>query len=160
MGNTNQIFIEVAYPITLSDTQLEPFVNLEYAKTKNATINEQGGRAALQAHSQSLNSTTSTTGLRLNNQWKLNNKSNVSLYGELGWLHQYHDMERGINLRFTNTQPTFTANSVDTARDALVVKAGTRIQINEISKLSIGYSGLTAKNQQDNSIDMKVSISF
>ncbi|WP_052038522.1 autotransporter domain-containing protein [Proteus vulgaris] len=159
-GNTNQIFIEVAYPITLSDTQLEPFVNLEYAKTKNATINEQGGRAALQAHSQSLNSTTSTTGLRLNNQWKLNNKSNVSLYGELGWLHQYHDMERGINLRFTNTQPTFTANSVDTARDALVVKAGTTIQINEISKLSIGYSGLTAKNQQDNSIDMKVSISF
>ncbi|MEY0489015.1 autotransporter outer membrane beta-barrel domain-containing protein [Proteus terrae subsp. cibarius] len=159
-GNTSQIFIEAAYPITLSDAQLEPFVNLEYAKTKNATINEQGGRAALQAHSQSLDSTTSTTGLRLNNQWKLNSKSNISLYGELGWLHQYNDVERGINLRFTNTQPTFTANSVDTAQDALVVKAGTTIKINEISRVSIGYSGLTAKNQQNNSVDMKVSISF
>ncbi|NBM13456.1 autotransporter domain-containing protein [Proteus sp. G2661] len=159
-GNTSQIFIEVAYPITLSDTQLEPFVNLEYVKTKNAAINEQGDRAALQAHSQSLDSTTSITGLRLNNKLKINNKFNISLYGELGWLHQYNDVERGINLRFTDTQPTFTANSVDTARDALVVKAGTTIQINEISKLSIGYSGLTAKNQQDNSIDMKFSIAF
>ncbi len=98
--------------------------------------------------------------MRLNNKLKINNKFNISLYGELGWLHQYNDVERGINLRFTDTQPTFTANSVDTARDALVVKAGTTIQINEISKLSIGYSGLTAKNQQDNSIDMKFSIAF
>lgn len=159
-GNTSQLFIEAAYPITLSDTQLEPFVNLEYAKTKNATINEQGGRAALQAHSQTLESTTSTTGLRLNNQWKFNSKSTVSLYGELGWRHQYNDVERGIHLRFTQTQPTFIANSVDAARDALVVKAGTTIQINETSKVSIGYSGLTARNQHDNGIDMKLSIAF
>lgn len=159
-GNTNQIFIEAAYPIVLSDAQLEPFINLEYAKTKNASINEQGGRAALQAHSQSLDSTTSTTGLRLNNQWKLSSKSSVSLYGELGWLHQYNDVERDLHLRFKGTQPIFIANSVDAAQDAFVVQAGTAIQINKISKVSIGYSGLVAKNQQDNSIDMKVSVSF
>ncbi|HGN2012134.1 TPA: autotransporter domain-containing protein [Proteus mirabilis] len=123
-------------------------------------MNEQGGRAALQAHSQTLESTTSTTGLRLNNQWKFNSKSTGSLYGELGWRHQYNDVERGIHLRFTQTQPTFIANSVDAARDALVVKAGTTIQINETSKVSIGYSGLAARNQHDNGIDMKLSIAF
>ncbi len=37
-GNTSQIFIEAAYPITLSDTQLEPFVNFEYAKTKTPPL--------------------------------------------------------------------------------------------------------------------------
>ncbi|MFN6886376.1 hypothetical protein ACK4SH_32350, partial [Proteus mirabilis] len=61
---------------------------------------------------------------------------------------------------FTQTQPTFIANSVDAARDALVVKAGTTIQINETSKVSIGYSGLAARNQHDNGIDMKLSIAF
>lgn len=159
-GNTSQIFIEAAYPITIEDTEIEPFVNLVSAKTKNTSISEQGGGAALQAKSQSTDSTTSTTGLRLNNQWKLNSRSNVSLYGELGWLHQYGDVKRSVKLRFSDTQPTFIANSVDAARDAGVIKVGTTIKINDKSKISFEYSSLYEKNQKNNSIDAKVSISF
>lgn len=159
-AHTGQLFTEAAYGMNTSWMNLEPFVNLSYVNFRNGSINEHGGAAALNGNKQSKNATFSTLGLRADQKWQTENELTVGVYGELGWQHQFGKVDRDTKLSFSNSNSTFTVNSVSAARDSAVIKAGTELGINENTKLSLGYSGVLSGNHKDNGVFLNAKWRF
>ncbi|OTA19931.1 autotransporter [Xenorhabdus beddingii] len=159
-AQTGQLFTEAAYGINTSWLNLEPFANLSYVNFHNEGISEHGGAAALSGNKQSKNTTFSTLGLRVDQKWQTENGLAVGVYGELGWQHQFGNLDRDTQLRFSNSHATFTVNSVSAARDAGVIKAGTELGINENTTLSLGYNGILSGSHKDNGVFLNAKWRF
>lgn len=158
--NTHQAFIEMAYPINANWVNLEPFTNLTYISAMNHAVNENTNSTSLQARKQRIDSTLSTVGLRLDNQWKLGKAANIGLHGELNWQYQYGNLNRGVKLNLSDTASSFMTQSVPTSRHGIALKVGTDINIKENTKLSINYNKFLSENYHDNHIDAKIAVTF
>lgn len=159
-ARTEQFFAEAGYSIPAGMVNIEPFANLSYVNFQNNRIAEQGGAAALHGDKQHTDATLSTLGLRSNLEWEVSGGTAVALRGELGWQHQYGDLDRGTGLKFNGSSTPFVVNSVSASRDGAVIKASAEVALNQNSHLSLGYSGLVSENYQDNSVNAGFSWNF
>lgn len=159
-ARTEQFFAEAGYSVPAGLVNIEPFANLTYVNFQNNRIAEQGGAAALHGDKQHTDATLSTLGLRSDVEWEVSSGTAVALRGELGWQHQYGDLDRGAGLKFNASNTPFVVNSVSASRDGAVIKASAEVALNQDSHLSLGYSGLLSENHQDNSINAGFSWNF
>ena len=152
-ARTEQVFAEAGYGVKAGWVNLEPFANLAYINFQNNGISEDGGAAALHGDKQHIDATVSTLGLRADTEWQASKTTSVALRSELGWQHQYGDLDRGTGLRFNGGSSPFVVNSVSASRDGMVLKAGAEMAVNKNATLSLGYGGLLSQNHQDNSVN-------
>ncbi|NXZ90149.1 autotransporter outer membrane beta-barrel domain-containing protein [Serratia fonticola] len=152
-ARTEQLFAEAGYSVKTDWVNLEPFANLAYINFKNNGIAEDGGAASLQGDKQHTDATVSTLGLRADTEWAVSTDTTVALRSELGWQHQYGDLERGTGLRFNGGNAPFVVSSVPMSRDGMVLKVGAEVAVNDNATLSVGYGGLLSQNHQDNSVN-------
>jgi subtilase-type serine protease len=150
---TEQVFAEAGYSVKAGWVNLEPFANLAYINFQNNGISEDGGAAALHGDKQHTDATVSTLGLRADTEWQASKTTAVALRSELGWQHQYGDLDRGTGLRFNGGSSPFVVNSVSASRDGAVLKASAEVAVNKNATLSLGYGGLLSQNHQDNSVN-------
>ncbi|MEB6541851.1 autotransporter outer membrane beta-barrel domain-containing protein [Serratia plymuthica] len=152
-ARTEQVFAEAGYSVKAGWVNLEPFANLAYINFQNHGISEDGGAAALHGDKQHTDATVSTLGLRADTEWQASKTTSVALRSELGWQHQYGDLDRGTGLRFNGGNSPFVVNSVSASRDGAVLKASAEVAVNKNATLSLGYGGLLSQNHQDNSVN-------
>ncbi|MGO2367373.1 MAG: autotransporter outer membrane beta-barrel domain-containing protein [Serratia sp. (in: enterobacteria)] len=152
-ARTEQVFAEAGYSVKAGWVNLEPFANLAYINFQNNGIAEDGGAAALHGDKQHTDATVSTLGLRADTEWQASKTTSVALRSELGWQHQYGDLDRGTGLRFNGGSSPFVVNSVSASRDGAVLKASAEVAVNKNATLSLGYGGLLSQNYQDNSVN-------
>ncbi|QGH64306.1 autotransporter outer membrane beta-barrel domain-containing protein [Serratia proteamaculans] len=152
-ARTEQVFAEAGYSVKADWVNLEPFANLAYINFQNNGISEDGGAAALHGDKQHTDATVSTLGLRADTEWQASKTTSVALRSELGWQHQYGDLDRGTGLRFNGGTSPFVVNSVSASRDGAVLKASAEVAVNNNTTLSLGYGGLLSQNYQDNSVN-------
>ncbi|EFB70673.1 autotransporter domain-containing protein [Providencia rustigianii] len=162
-GKTNHLFMEAAYPWKSSIINAEPFVNFAFTNAESHGFRENGEKASLVTGRQSLDATTTTLGLRLDNQWEVGNTSSIDVHGELGWQHQYDKREREMAFRFTHRNllaPPLNYYGVNAPRDGMAIKLGSSLQLTDNTKLSMDYSQFTAKGYLENNLDAKLLVSF
>ncbi|CAI2538964.1 autotransporter outer membrane beta-barrel domain-containing protein [Serratia proteamaculans] len=159
-ARTEQVFAEAGYSVKADWVNLEPFANLAYINFQNNGISEDGGAAALHGDKQHTDATVSTLGLRADTQWQASKTTSVALRSELGWQHQYGDLDRGTGLRFNGGNSPFVVNSVSASRDGAVLKASAEVAVNKNATLSLGYGGLLSRNYQDNSVNAGFTWNF
>jgi subtilase-type serine protease len=159
-ARTEQVFAEAGYSVKAGWANLEPFANLAYINFQNNGIAEDGGAAALHGDKQHTDATVSTLGLRADTEWQASKTTTVALRSELGWQHQYGDLDRGTGLRFNGGTSPFVVNSVSASRDGAVVKASAEVAVNKNATLSLGYGGLLSQNYQDNSVNAGFTWNF
>ncbi|CAI2016231.1 autotransporter outer membrane beta-barrel domain-containing protein [Serratia plymuthica] len=152
-ARTEQVFAEAGYSVKAGWVNLEPFANLAYINFQNNGISEDGGAAALHGDKQHTDATVSTLGLRADTEWQASKTTAVTLRSELGWQHQYGELDRGTGLRFNGGSSPFVVNSVSASRDGAVLKASAEVAVNKNATLSLGYGGLLSQNHQDNSVN-------
>ncbi|MGQ8776739.1 autotransporter outer membrane beta-barrel domain-containing protein [Serratia sp. NA_112.1] len=152
-ARTEQVFAEAGYSVKADWVNLEPFANLAYINFQNNGISEDGGAAALHGDKQHTDATVSTLGLRADTEWQASKTTSVALRSELGWQHQYGDLDRATGLRFNGGNSPFVVNSVSASRDGAVLKASAEVAVNNNATLSLGYGGLLSQNYQDNSVN-------
>ncbi|WP_421414473.1 autotransporter outer membrane beta-barrel domain-containing protein [Serratia plymuthica] len=152
-ARTEQVFAEAGYSVKAGWVNLEPFANLAYINFQNNGISEDGGAAMLHGDKQHTDATVSTLGLRADTEWQASKTTSVALRSELGWQHQYGDLDRGTGLRFNGGNSPFVVNSVSASRDGAVLKASAEVAVNKNATLSLGYGGLLSQNHQDNSVN-------
>nr|WP_314591512.1 autotransporter outer membrane beta-barrel domain-containing protein [uncultured Serratia sp.] len=152
-ARTEQVFAEAGYSVKAGWVNLEPFANLAYINFQNNGIAEDGRAAALHGDKQHTDATVSTLGLRADTEWQASKTTSVALRSELGWQHQYGDLDRGTGLRFNGGSSPFVVNSVSASRDGAVLKASAEVAVNKNATLSLGYGGLLSQNYQDNSVN-------
>jgi subtilase-type serine protease len=159
-ARTEQVFAEAGYSVKAGWANLEPFANLAYINFQNNGIAEDGGAAALHGDKQHTDATVSTLGLRADTEWQASKTTTVALRSELGWQHQYGDLDRGTGLRFNGGNSPFVVNSVSASRDGAVLKASAEVAVNKNATLSLGYGGLLSQNYQDNSVNAGFTWNF
>ncbi|MFS7163356.1 autotransporter outer membrane beta-barrel domain-containing protein [Serratia proteamaculans] len=159
-ARTEQVFAEAGYSVKADWVNLEPFANLAYINFQNNGISEDGGAATLHGDKQHTDATVSTLGLRADTQWQASKTTSVALRSELGWQHQYGDLDRGTGLRFNGGNSPFVVNSVSASRDGAVLKASAEVAVNKNATLSLGYGGLLSQNYQDNSVNAGFTWNF
>lgn len=162
-GKTNHLFMEAAYPWKSAFINAEPFVNFAFTNAESHGFREKGEKASFVTGRQSLDATTTTLGLRLDNQWKVGKSSSIDVHGELGWLHQYDKQEREMAFRFAQRDllaPPLNYHGVNAPQDGVALKLGSNIQITDNTKLSVDYSQFTAKGYLENNLDAKLLVSF
>jgi subtilase-type serine protease len=152
-ARTEQVFAEAGYSVKGAWLNLEPFANLAYINFQNNGIAEDGGAAALRGDRQHTDATVSTLGLRADTEWQMSKTTAATLRGELGWQHQYGQLDRDTGLMFSNSASQFVVNSVPASRDGAVLKASAEVAINKNATLSLGYGGLLSQNYQDNRVN-------
>lgn len=152
-ARTEQLFVEAGYSVKTGWVNLEPFANLAYINFQNNGISEDGGAAALHGDKQHTDATVSTLGLRADHQWQVGRETAVALRGELGWQHQYGDLDRDTGLKFNGSNAPFVVNSVSASRDGAVIKASAEVAVSANAALSLGYGGLLSDHYQDNSVN-------
>ncbi|VFS51019.1 Extracellular serine protease precursor [Budvicia aquatica] len=152
-ASTEQVFVETGYKLKATGVNLEPFANLAYINFQNNGISEDDGAAALHSDKQHIDATVSTLGLRADTQWQVSETATVTLRGELGWQHQYGELNRDTGLKFQGSSSPFVVNSVPASRDGAVLKADVAMVVNKNTTLSLGYGGLVSQNYQDNRIN-------
>jgi len=156
-ARTDQVFAEIGY------TQwrvLEPFANLTYLNYQSDSFKEKGGAAALHASQQSQDATLSTLGVRGHTQLPLTSTSAVTLRGELGWEHQFGDIDREASLKFAGSDTAFAVNSVPVARDGAVIKASAEMALTQDTLVSLHYSGLLSNRGNNNGINAGFTFRF
>ncbi|MDA5519147.1 autotransporter outer membrane beta-barrel domain-containing protein, partial [Yersinia intermedia] len=121
---------------------------LAYINFKNNGIAEYGGATALHGDKQHTDATVSTLGLRANTQLQA-----ITLRSELGWQHQYGELDRSTGLMFSGSSSVFVVNSVPVSRNGAVLKVSAELAVSKDATLSLGYGGLVSKNHQDNRIN-------
>ncbi|WP_158694646.1 autotransporter outer membrane beta-barrel domain-containing protein, partial [Cronobacter malonaticus] len=99
-------------------------------------------------------------GLRSGLEWDATAETTVALRGEVGWQHQYGELDRATGLKFQGSSTPFVTNSVSASRDGTVLKASAEVAVNRNAHLSLGYSGLISENYQDNSVNAGFSWNF
>ncbi|WP_051916928.1 MULTISPECIES: autotransporter outer membrane beta-barrel domain-containing protein [unclassified Serratia (in: enterobacteria)] len=147
-ARTQQLFAEAGYGIKTAAVNLEPFVNLAYVNFQNSGIAEHGAATALRGDKQHTDTTVSTLGLRADTRLQA-----VILRGELGWQHQYGELDRATGLMFNDSSSSFVIRSVPVSRDGAVLKASAEVAVGKDATLSLGYGGLLSQNHQDNRVE-------
>src|SRR5699024_5416803 len=118
---------------------LEPFANVAYVYLDTDGFSEGPAGVALSGDSESTDTTFSTLGLRVGNQFEAGDME-LTVEAMLGWRHAFTDEPPTVNMAFAGSD-TFTVTGVPIAEDAAVVEAGLDLAITPTADLGFGYSG-------------------
>ncbi|MFK0166502.1 autotransporter domain-containing protein [Rhizobium sp. NPDC090279] len=136
---TAQVFGELAYDISLGDTQLEPYANVTFTDVRASAFSERGGAAALSGSADQSAVTFATFGVRAERDIGLSDMP-AKLYGALGWQHAFGDLDISSRMAFAGGD-VFTEGGTVVDRDSLVVDAGFDIALSQQISLALDYNG-------------------
>ncbi|OLF54700.1 autotransporter domain-containing protein [Pseudomonas chlororaphis] len=156
-ARTDQLFGEIGYA---GWAAFEPFANLAYINFQSDSFKEHGSAAALHASKQSQDATLSTLGLRGHTQLPVSATRSLTLRGELGWEHQYGELDRESSLRFAGSEAAFAVNSAPVSRDGAVVKAGAEMAMTRDTLVSLNYTGLVSSQGGGSAVNLGFSFRF
>lgn len=156
-ARTDQLFGEVSYDAWPG---WEPFANITYVNFQSDSFREKGKGAALRAGKQSHNAIVSTTGLRGQIKLPVGSNRSVRLHGELGWEHQYGELDRTKTMKFIGSDAGFEVSSVPASRDGAVVKASAEMNLTKESLVSVNYTKLVSGPDSGNVLNLGISFQF
>jgi len=156
-AHTDQVFVETGYT---GLAHFEPFANLAYVNFQSDSFKEHGGATSLKGSKQSQDSTLSTLGLRASTQLPVTISTPVKVIGELGWQHQYCDLDRRSSLAFQGSDATFDVSSVPVSRDGAVVIVGAQMALTRDTSVSLNYGGLLSGHDQSNAVNLGFSFNL
>lgn len=155
---TSQVFGELGYRFENEKGTLEPFVNLAYVHFSNDAFAEQGGVAALDGQSSSLDTFFTTLGLRASTTFNVG-EAQATLHGTLGWQHASGDITPDAALAFVGGD-VFSVAGAPIAEDVAVLGARIEFAATENATIGIGYDGQFGSGQSDNGVTGTLSVKF
>ncbi|VEA68243.1 Extracellular serine protease precursor [Serratia rubidaea] len=157
-GNTLQAFTELGYRLRYEAASVEPFVNLSYVRLHTDAVQEQGGAAALSVKDETMNTFYSTLGLRGATDISVSGVD-VTLHGKLGWQHAYGDTDTSARMAFASGD-SFTSKGAPVDKDVAVVGVGLDVPLTRSTRVGVSYQGQYGSQQQANSVNAQLTVSF
>ncbi|OWV72239.1 autotransporter outer membrane beta-barrel domain-containing protein [Rhizobium sp. R634] len=157
-AGTLQAFAELGYRFDTAEASFEPFVNLAHVAVRTAGFTEEGGAAALDSSSRTINTTIATLGLHAEMDIRLGG-THATLRGMSGWRHAAGDTVPLATHAFAGGDD-FTVAGVPVARNAFILAAGLDFDLNPSSALGIAYSGQIAEDAQHHSVKATLQVKF
>jgi outer membrane autotransporter protein len=151
-ADTGQLFGELAYPIAMGRSALEPFAGLAFVSVDTDSFKEHGGDlAALDSRGVTQNIGYSTLGLRAARTYAWNGAS-ITPHVSAAWQHAFDDVTPGAALAFASTGVGFDVTGVPLAQDTALIDAGLDLNLSATATLGASYSGQFGDGVQDNAV--------
>jgi subtilase-type serine protease len=157
-ATTAQAFVEAGRPYSLERASVEPYAALAYVNTRRGAFDE-SGNAGLHADAARQQLGLSTLGVRGGTSWDLQGGSQLALQGGAGWRHAYGGVTPAARMHFAQGD-SFQVQGAPVARNALVVEAGASVQSDRGMRISLGYTGQLARNEQSHAVKANLSWAF
>ncbi len=146
-GTTYQVFGELAYDLAGgANASVEPFARLTYVQADMQGLNETGGVAALAAAKQSYDIAVTNLGLRVGT---VTAGGKVSLNASAAWQRTSGAREATTLIGIPAVGQLGSIQSVAMDPDAALLQADIGFNLSDKARMSVGYSGLIGKNNQD-----------
>ncbi|MER0237166.1 autotransporter domain-containing protein [Fulvimarina sp. MAC8] len=142
-----QIYGDVGYTIDVGEASFEPFVGLEYVNLNTDGFTESGGAAALTGFGNEIDTTFSTIGLRVSQDFNFGEVP-LTASGMVGWSHAFSDETPTSRHQFDGSSP-FTISGVPLPEDVAVFEAGLNTAINDALSIGVSYSGKVGDGVSD-----------
>ncbi len=151
-ADTGQIFGEVAYPMPMGSTALEPFAGLAFVQVETDSFTERGSAlVALNSRGIDFDVGYSTLGLRAASTMHWNSMV-VTPHVSAAWMHAFDDVTPSAALAFAATGTGFVVTGVPLAENSLLVEAGLGLNLSPTATLGVSYSGQLASDLIDNAV--------
>lgn len=158
-ASTVQGFAEASYALALTSAlTVKPLVGLGYLGYNAEGFEEEGGLAALTSNGTSYDVALLTVGAQGNSQFVVGEGMLVNIDGMVAWQHTASDGPTS-EMAFAAGNP-FTVAGAPIAADALVLKAGLSVDVNEALALGASYGGQLSSEAQSHSLKASISGKF
>lgn len=158
-GDTGQIFGEVAYPVTMDRTALEPFAGLAFVSIETDSIKENGAVGGLRSRGTDADVGYSKLGLRAAMTYAWNGAS-VTPHVSAAWQHAFDDITPDAALAFASTGIGFDITGVPLAEDTALIDAGLDLHLSPTATLGASYSGQFGDGVTDNAVKGRLTWLF
>ncbi len=158
-GDTGQLFGEVAYPVTMGRSALEPFAGLAFVSIDTDSFKENGALAGLRGRGTDEDVSYSTLGLRAAMTYAWNGAS-VTPHVSAAWQHAFDDITPDAALAFASTGIGFDVTGVPLAEDTALIDAGVDLAFGLNATAGISYSGQFGDGVTDNAVKGRLTWLF
>lgn len=156
---TAQVFGEIGYDMELGAVALEPFAGLSYVDVAGASLDEEGGAAALSVSTGGMRTLYSTFGVRLATTVEAGGRT-LTPYATLGWQHAFGDITPAATMQFAGGATPFSVSGVPVAKDALLLEAGLTYALSPRAQIGATYAGQLAGGASQNAFTAQFSLKF
>lgn len=158
-ASTVQLFGETGYAFQAGrGLTLEPFAGLAWTDQRTRAFQEEGGFAALRGQANNDQVTTTSLGLRAQQDFELAGRE-WSVNGMLGWRHAFGDVNPQSVMAFDGGS-AFTVAGTAIARDAAMVGVGLRTSLSRTSSVGVSYNGEFGGGNRENAAVLNVRWQF
>jgi outer membrane autotransporter protein len=155
IGNTEDselnVFGAMGYDWHLGCLNIGPVASFQYVNVRMREFTETGSIAPLIIHGQDEDALRSNVGMRATYDINVGSKG-VIFRPELraSWMHEYGDQSYPIDASFIGCPGIFTVHGPTIGQDAVLIGAGTSIQLTRMFSVYAYYNGVFGRDNYDN----------
>ena len=157
-GTTYQAFGELAWDLAASaDTRIEPFARVTLVRADMSGLTETGGVAALTAAKQNYDITVTNLGMRFGANVA---DGKVALNASAAWQGTTGDRDAATIIGIPAAGQNGNIRSVLIDRSALVLQGGVGVNLSDMIRFNLDYSGLIGKRNDDHGARATLNFAF
>lgn len=160
-ARSQMAFAELGYQLGGSDFSIEPFASLGYQRYKRERFMETGGLGALNVGPQTLKNPSSTLGIRLAGEIRMDDQMSLTPHLSTQWKHLYGDVAstvRQSSAHLSNTD--FTLNGIPLDRNSLAVHTGLDWGVSAQHTLGVAYTAQIGSNSRSHGLTGQWRMNF
>lgn len=157
-AGTVQAFGEAGYRVEVGAVSVEPFASLAYVGLHTNAFAENGGAAALDVRSETMDTAFTTLGIHLSSAFDLNGMKTTA-HGSFGWRHAFGDTTPFAGHSFAGGDP-FAIAGASIAEDAAIIDVGLDFDLTDNAALGVAYRGQIASSAQQHGFEGKLNVRF
>jgi len=157
-ATSGQIFGEVSRSFEHGKIRYEPYASLAHVHLSTGGFSETGGAAALSGAGSTMDTTSTTLGLRGDSDILLGNRQ-AKITAALGWRHAFGDVTPTTRNAFA-TGGAFAIAGAPVAADTVVLELGADFAVGADANLGLDYSAQIGSGANDHSLSASYSRRF
>jgi outer membrane autotransporter protein len=154
-AQSQNAFAELGYQLDTAGLRVEPFAGLGFQRYQRDRFQEKGGYSALNVGTQTQQNLSSTFGLRLARDFRLDNHMALKPHVSTHWKHLYGNVDSRVRQSFTGERrddfsSDFTIGGTALDRNSLTLRTGLDMALSDEHSVGLAYTaefGSNSRNQ-------------
>ena len=154
-AQSQNAFTEMGYQWDTGGLRVEPFAGLGFQRYQRDRFQEKGGYSALNVGTQTQQNLSSTFGLRLARDFRLDNQMTLKPHLSTHWKHLYGNVDSRVRQSFAGERredfsSDFTIDGTSLDRNSLAMRTGLDMALSAEHSVGLTYSaefGSNSRNQ-------------
>ncbi|KTC49161.1 transporter [Pseudomonas fluorescens ABAC62] len=164
-ARSQNAFAELGYRLDTAGVHIEPFAGLGFQRYQRDRFQEKGGYSALNVGTQSQQNLSSSFGLRLAREFKLDNQMSLKPHLSGQWQHLYGDVNSRVRQSFATEKredfsSEFTIGGTALDRNNLALRTGLDLALSAEHSVGLAYTAEFGSNSRNQGLTGQWAMAF